>query len=473
MTNPSAVASRAAPVLASLSGKRLMLLALCAALFLDALDIALVSIALPSIKRELGMTDGALQWILSGYTLGYGGFLLLGGRMADLYGRRKIFLWAMAIFAFASLTGGLVSDPTLLVVTRFVKGLSAAFTAPAALSIITSNFAEGPERNRALSLYTLTGASGFTFGLVVSGLLTQAGWRYVFFVPVPVALLVLALAPFVIPADPTGRRARARFDFAGTITATGGLIALIYGLVRAPELGWGSTEALLPLVGAAALLIAFVLIERVHRAPLVPLGIFRNRTLRTANLVAVLWGTAAFCWMFMCTLYMQETLHYGALAAGAAVLPASLGVVVFSQIAGPLIGRVGLRAVGTIGMILLAVSMAVHLQIGTENAYWTVLMPGMLLHGIAVGLVYPTFTIAGVSGVAERDAGLASGLVTSACQVGIALGAAVSAAVITMVTAGGGEPIAGYRTALVVGIVLCVSGALVAVVGLPGRVRAA
>src|SRR5215213_4205413 len=279
MTSPT---SSPAPVRWDASVIGLMAI-LCGVLFLDGLDVSMVGMALPSIESDLGLSTSQLQWIVSGYVLGYGGFLLLGGRSADLLGRRRMLLAGLAVFTVASAVGGLVDDGTLLVATRFLKGAAAAFTAPAGLSIITTRFAEGPERNRALSIYTATGASGFSLGLVMGGLLTELGWRWTFLLPVPIALGLLAAAPRLLPRDLARPASRRSFDIPGAVTLTAGMLALVHTLVEAPDRGWGSARTVGAFALAAGLLAAFVVIERRTRHPLVRLGILRSGSLLRAN----------------------------------------------------------------------------------------------------------------------------------------------------------------------------------------------
>src|SRR4051794_22720320 len=263
------------------------LLVLCGALFLDALDVSMTGVALPSIRADLSMSTSALQWIVSAYVLGYGGFLLLGGRAADLLGRRRLFLISLGVFLVASALGGLADDGTFLIVTRFVKGVAAAFTAPAGLSIITTTFAEGPARNKALSIYTATGATGFSLGLVVGGLLTEIGWRWVFFLPAPVALAVLLAGWQLVPRGRIGLRTSRAFDVFGAVSMTAGMLLLVYTLVEAPEAGWFSARTLGSFLAAAAVLTAFVIRERRTPTPLVRLGILRSGSLVRANLGAM------------------------------------------------------------------------------------------------------------------------------------------------------------------------------------------
>src|SRR5215218_4938004 len=261
------------------------LIVLCGVLFLDGLDVSMVGVALPSIRSDLGLSTSSLQWIVSGYVLGYGGLLLLGGRFADLLGRRRVLLGALAVFTVASILGGMTNDGTLLIATRFLKGAAAAFTAPASLSIITTTFAEGPARNRALSIYTACGASGFSLGLVFGGLMTELGWRYTFLLPVPVALALLIAAPRVLAKDgPIAPGVRRSFDFAGAVTLTAGMLLVVRTIVEAPDAGWGDPATIVGLAVAAALLATFVAIERRTVHPLVRLGILRSGPLVRANL---------------------------------------------------------------------------------------------------------------------------------------------------------------------------------------------
>ena len=283
------------------------LLVLCGALFLDGLDVSMVGMALPSIHNELHLSTTSLQWVVSGYVLGYGGFLLLGGRAADLLGRKRVFVIAIAVFLLASLLGGLATDGTVLIATRFIKGIAAAFTAPAGLSIITTTFAEGPARNKALGIYAATGASGFSLGLVLGGLLTTLGWRWCFFLPVPIAAAILAIAPRVIPSDPPRAAGRRHYDLAGAFSVTATMLLLVYTVTQAPQHGWTSARtallaALTVLVGAL-----FVGIELRVREPLVRLGILRSWTLVGANLGAMTMAGAYFSFQFVLSLYLQQT----------------------------------------------------------------------------------------------------------------------------------------------------------------------
>src|SRR5579859_1516317 len=281
------------------------LVVLCGVLFLDGLDVSMVGIALPSIKANLHLAPSQLQWVVSGYVLGYGGLLLLGGRTADLIGRRRTLLVALAVFLVASALGSAVSDGTLIVITRFLKGASAAFTAPASLSMITTTFPEGPARNRALAIYTACGASGFSFGLVLGGLLTEVGWRWTFLLPVPMAAAILIALPRVIAADRPSMTDRRGYDIPGAVTITAGMLLLVRTVVRAPQIGWGSVETLVSLAVAVALLAAFVAIELRSPRPLVRLGILRSGPLARANVTAMVVFGSYVGFQFVSTLYLQ------------------------------------------------------------------------------------------------------------------------------------------------------------------------
>src|SRR4051794_31904964 len=328
------------------------LLVLCGALFLDALDVSMIGVALPSIRTDLGMSTSSLQWVVSGYVLGYGGFLLLGGRAADLLGRRRMFLISLGVFIVASGLGGLAHDGTLLIATRFVKGISAAFTAPAGLSIITTTFAEGPARNRALSIYSATGATGFSLGLVFGGVLSEIGWRWVFFLPVPIALATLLTAIPLVPRDTAGSAlAKRRFDIAGAVTVTAAMLLLVFTLVEAPDHGWSSARTLGGFAVAAAIMALFVTIEKRTAQPLVRLGILRSGALVRANLGAMALLGSWFGFQFMLTLYLQQTRGWSALETGLAIFPAGFIVATLAPRVAPLIMRFGLTRLIVAGLL--------------------------------------------------------------------------------------------------------------------------
>ncbi|MDF5751294.1 MFS transporter [Spongiactinospora sp. TRM90649] len=440
---------------------------LCAVIFLDALDVSMVGVALPSIQSDLGMTTSALQWVVSGYVLGYGGLLLLGGRTADLLGRRRVFLIALGVFAIASLLGGIVEDGTLLIVARFIKGISAAFTAPAALSIITTTFAEGPARNRALSIFTACGASGFSLGLVLSGLLTEVGWRWTFLMPVPVALIALAAGYRLLPRHSGEGRAAGGYDLLGAALITFSMLLLVFGVVEAPEAGWTSPRTIASLAAAVVLLIAFVVTERRVRHPLVRLGILRSAPLIRANLGLVILFGSYIGFQFVAMQYFQNLLHWSALETALAFLPAGLIVALTSTKMGGLADRFGTQRLIAVGAVALAGGYGIFLGVDANPSLGLLILPGMTLLGIAFGLSFPSLNIQATNGVADEEQGLASGLLNTSGQVG---GAIVLAVVTAVMTSGdSGDPIVGIRSAIVVSMVLAVVGLLVALTGVRAR----
>jgi MFS family permease len=412
---------------------------LCGVLFLDGLDVSMVGVALPSIRQDLGLSTAQLQWIVSGYVLGYGGLLLLGGRAADLLGRRKVLLVGLSVFTVASLLGGLVSDPNLLIATRFLKGASAAFTAPAGLSYITTTFAEGPVRNRALSVYTAFGASGFSSGLVLGGLLTQAGWRFTFLLPVPFALAILALTPRLLAKDPPSERTRGGFDLPGAVTITAGMLLLVRTVVRAPQVGWASATTIVSFAIAVALLVAFVTIERRTREPLVRLGILGAGHIRRANIGAMATAGSYFGFQFIATLYLQSVLGWSALETALAFLPAGLLVAFGSTSVGPLVDRFGTTPLIITSFASFAAGYALFLRADMNPNYVTVILPTMVLIGIGFALGFPSFNMQGTTGVADHEQGLASGLINTSFQVGGAITLAIVSAVIGDGSASGAD----------------------------------
>src|ERR671937_194341 len=351
------------------------LIAVCGALFLDGLDVSMVGVALPSIRDDLGISPSQLQWVVSGYVLGYGGLLLLGGRTADLLGRRRTLLGALAVFLVASALGSVVSDGTLIVITRFLKGASAAFTAPASLSMITTTFPEGPARNRALSIYTACGASGLSLGLVFGGALTEIGWRFTFLLPVPIAVAILLNAPRLLPVDPPARIDRRGFDVAGAVTVTAGMLLLVRTVVRAPNVGWGDPATVIGLAAAVALLGTFVTIEQRAPQPLVRLGILRSPSLRRANLGAMAVFGAYVGFQFVATLYMQTLLGWSALETALAFLPAGLIVAFGAPRVGPLTDRYGTERLLVIGALAFVIGYALFLRIDDGSSYVLVMLP--------------------------------------------------------------------------------------------------
>lgn len=417
------------------------LLVLCGALFLDGLDVSMVGVALPSIDADLDLSTSTLQWVVSGYVLGYGGLLLLGGRAADLLGRRTVFITALAVFAGASLLGGLVSDGTLLIITRFIKGLAAAFTAPAGLSIITTSFAEGPARNKALAVYTATGASGFSFGLVMGGALTELGWRWTFLVPVPIAIALVFLAlKFLAPDAPRPAASERRYDLVGAGLVTAAMLGLVTTVVRAPEVGWADPATIVGFSAVALLLAAFVAWEQRIDQPLVRLGILRTPGLVQANLAAMAVFGSYVAFQFLATLFLQQQLGWSAIETALAFLPAGLMVAFGAPRLGPVIDRYGTRAVMTAGLAAFTVGYLLFLRAEGGFSYAGVFFPSIVLIGLGFALAFPSLNVAATTGVADQEQGLASGLVNTSFQLG---GAIVLAVTTAIVSSGGGTPVPG------------------------------
>jgi EmrB/QacA subfamily drug resistance transporter len=437
------------------------LLVLCGALFLDALDVSMTGVALPSIRTELDMSTSSLQWVVSAYVLGYGGFLLLGGRAADLLGRRRMFLISLGVFVVASGLGALANDGALLVATRFIKGVSAGFTAPAGLSIITTSFAEGPARNKALSIYTATGATGFSLGLVFSGVLTEIGWRWVFFFPVPLALAVLIAAIRLVPDDGRPARSSSRFDTAGAIAVTAGMLLLVFTLVEAPEAGWTSLRTVASFIAAAAILAAFVAHEQRTPAPLVRLGILRSGSLVRANLGAMSLIGGWFGFQFIATLYMQELRGWSAIETGLAIFPGGLLVALLAPRMAPLVERYGTTKLIGAGLASTAAGYALFLPIGVDSGYVAAMLPTFILGGLGFALAYGPLNIAATNGVAPEEQGLAGGLVNTSFQFGGALVLAVVTAVNNAAVGPAGTAdglLDGFRAAIVVSVIAGVLG---------------
>lgn len=452
------------------------LFVLCAAMFLDALDVSMVGVALPSIGSELHLSTSTLQWVVSGYVLGYGGLLLLGGRAADLLGRRRVFLVALGAFAAASLLGGLVDDGALLIAARFLKGVSAAFTAPAGLSIITTTFAEGPARNRALSIYTTCAASGFSLGLVLSGLLTSVGWRWTFLMPVPVALLALLVAVRLLPR-PVEEREKGGYDVLGAITGTTAVLLLVFTVTEAQGAGWLSLRTLGSLAVVALLITAFLVVESRASHPLVRLGIFRNGAVARANVITFAMAGAYGGFQFVVTLYLQHLLGWSALQMALGLLPAGALIALSAPFMGPVIDRFGTARLLPLGLLCLTAAFALFLRLDEHSSYPALVLPSMLLLGVGFALAFPSVNIAATNGVADEEQGLAGGLVNTALQVGTAVVLAGATAMITAGSAGGDSPQAqldGYRPALVLVTAVALVGLVIAVLGaVVGRRRGA
>ena len=455
--------------------KWLALALLATAQFVVVLDASIVNVALPSIGRDLNFSQDNLSWVVNAYTLFFGGFLLLGGRLADRIGRRRMFIAGMALFAVASLAGGLAQSELWLIIARSVQGLGAALVSPAALSIVTTTFTEGVERNRALGVWGAVAGSGGAAGVLLGGVLTKyAGWEWVLFVNTPIGLAAAFVAPRLL--GESRDRSSKTFDVAGAVSVTGGLALLVYALVNANQAGWGSVETIVLGAIALGLLAAFVVIERRNAQPLVPFSIFRLQTLRGSNIVALLIGMSLFSMFFFISLYLQQVLHYDALKAGIAYLPLALLIIVSAGVASQLTTRVGFKPTLIAGLLFITVALLWFSRVSAPGGSYLgdVLFPSMLA-AIGLGLAFVSVTIGAVAGTREQDAGLASGLINTSQQVGGALGLAILAAVANAVTDNSSATSGlvalndGFRTAFLVGAAFALTGALLASVLIDGR----
>jgi EmrB/QacA subfamily drug resistance transporter len=400
----------------------------CVAMFMTVLDVSIVNVALPSIKTALGVSDKTLQWVLIAYTITFGGFLLLGGRAADLLGRRRMFMTGMALFAAASLVCGLAGSIGVLIAARAVQGVGAAIVSPATLSIITTTFEEGSERNKALGIWGAMGGSGAAAGVLFGGILTKyAGWEWIFFVNVPVAAVVLLLTRAVVRESRIpGLRG---FDAAGAVTVTSSLALLVYAISKAPDVGWATGRTIGLLVASAVLLAAFVAIEARHSSPIVPFRIFRVRTVTGANVCGFFLGGVVFSNFFLLTLYVQQVLGYSALKTGLTFLATAGTVIPVAGLSQALVTRFGPRPVMTIGLALITGGMVWYSQIPTHGSFATHLLPGYLMVGVGMAFSFIPMSIAALAGVESHEAGLASGLINTSQQIGGALGVAIAATV--------------------------------------------
>ena len=402
---------------------------LAVAYFMTIIDLTIVNVALPTIGRDLHFSESNLQWVVTAYGLPFGGFLLLGGRAADLLGRRRILMLGLALFTAASLGAGLATSDGFLIAMRGLQGFGAAVVLPAALSIVMNMFAEGAERNKALGLWGGIGAGGATIGLITGGLLTRyVGWEYIFFLNVPIGVAALLLAPRIVPESrlDVGRR---RFDLLGAATVTGGLLLLVYALSKAPEVGWGAARTVTLLAVSAASLLAFLVVEMRVDAPLMPLKIFRLRTVAVANAVGMLLGGSFFAFIFIGTLYMQQVLGYSALQAGAAWLAASLTSVALAGLSQVLVTRLSAGPVMALGMALVGGGALWATQVPLHGHFWSALAGPFFVAGAGTAFGFIPVSIAGLTGVSEPEAGLASGLLNTTQQLGGAIGVALASTV--------------------------------------------
>ena len=455
---------------------------LCGAFFMVILDAAIVVVALPSIEADLGFSPQGLQWVLSAYALTFAGLLLLGGRAADLLCRRRLFMTGLAFFTLASLLCGLAWSDEALIGARAFQGVGAAIMTPTALSIIATTFVEGAERNKAFGIWGALGGIGGTTAWLIGGPLVDGlGWQWIFFINIPVGLVALALSP-VLLRESRAATTRRSYDPAGALTITGARALLLYAVVEAPDAGWASTQTIGLLAGSAALLAVFVLVESRHPAPLVPLRIFRSRSLVGANAVMLVFSTAAFGIPFILTLYSQQVLGYSAVKFGLSSLPLPLGAVVGSLVGQAIVLRVGFRPVATAGLVLIGASSLVLTQISVDGTYFGDIFFGLLVIGPGIGLAFVTSSIAALAGVAEHESGLASGLNNTAFQIGAALGVAIVTTVAVTrtenylaATHDGNQLVAateGFQSAFLACAVLAGIGAVLALL-LLGRPRAA
>jgi EmrB/QacA subfamily drug resistance transporter len=402
-----------------------------AAFFMTILDVAIVNVAIPSIEIDLHISEQTVQWVITAYAITFGGFLLLGGRMADLLGRRLIFLIGLGVFTAASLVCGFANSSGVLISARAVQGLGAAIISPAALSIVTTTFREGAERNKALGIWGALGGSGAAAGVLFGGILTKyLGWEWIFWVNVPVGVLVFVLAVALVP-ESKADLGHHRFDAAGAVTVTGGLALLVYAISKAPDVGWGSARTILLLLASFAILAVFAVIEVRSRSPLMPFRIFRLRTLLAANVVGFLLGAVIFANFFVLTLYVQQVLGWSALRTGVTFLATAGTTVIWAGVAQALTTRFGPRPVIVTGMLVLAAALAWYTQIPVDGHFWPDLLPAYVVFALGLAFAFVPVSIAAFMQVEPQEAGLASGLLNTSQQVGGAIGVAVAATIFT------------------------------------------
>jgi EmrB/QacA subfamily drug resistance transporter len=456
-----------------------VLVVVAVAQFMVVLDATVVNVALPTIQSNLGFSEQNLSWVLNAYTLMFGGFLLLGGRLADALGRRRLFMAGIAVFAGASLICGVSQSEGMLLVARGLQGLGGAMVSPAALSIILTTFAEGHERNRALAVWGAIAGAGGAVGLLLGGVLVQAlSWRWVFFINVPLGAAVLALAPRVVP-ESRARGATRGYDAEGAIAITLGTMALVFTLIKADTWGWTSARTLAGFAGAALLIAAFVVIERRHENPLVPLRIFSNRSLAASDATMLVVAAGLFGVFLFCTLYLQQVLGYSALETGVAYLPWTLTTIGVSTLASRIVDRFTPKPVLLAGLVMATAGFLLLARVSGHGDYWSHVLPAMIVLGAGLGMTFVPITISATSGVAPADSGLASGLLTTTQQVGGSLGLAILSTVSTTrlgnaLDAGSTLPVAlthGFKGAFIAAAALCALGLVVAIALLPSPPR--
>ena len=440
-----------------------ILVLVCVAQFMVVLDASIVNVALPTIGDALNFSESDLPWVLNAYVLTFGGFLLLGGRLADFLGRRRMFMFGLVLFALASLAGGFATSAGQLIAARAVQGLGGAILSPAALSILITTFRDGAERNRALGIWGAIAGSAGAAGVLLGGVLTDGlGWEWVLWVNVPIGVIAAAVAPMII-GESRSEGERRHFDVAGAVSITAGLSILVYAVLEANNAGWGSARTIALLAVSAALIVGFVGIERRSSAPLVPFRIFRLRTLTGANVVGLLLGASLFSMFFFVSLYMQQVLGYSAIKAGVSYLPLAITIIISAGIASQLVTRVGYKPVLAAGMALIALGLIWFSQISVQGNYAADILGPSLLAGLGLGFAFVPVTIAAVAGVSDRDSGLASGLINTSQQIGGAVGLAVLAAVSISVTGSSRAPADltnGFQEAFLTGAGFAVLGLL-------------
>src|SRR5437588_340054 len=449
----------------------LILALLCAAQFMLILDLAIVNVALPSMQRTLGLSAENIQWVVGGYALTFGGFLMLGGRLADVIGRRRMFLTGLVLFIGASMLGGFSQSGGMLIAARVMQGLGGALVSPAALSLLTTTFKEGRERNRALGMWSAMSAGGASAGLILGGLLTQElSWRFTLFVNVPLGLAAVLLSP-VLPADAPRRGAKVSLDIPGAVSLTGGVLALAYGVTEATGQGFASTKVLIALALSAALLIAFIVVEKSSSQPLLPGRMLRLRSVVAGNSVAALVSVVMIGAVFFNSLYLQEILGYSPIQAGFAWLPQTVLIMVVSNIGARIAMKLGARTLIALGTLVLGAGMLLFLRTAPHSDYVTILIPAMLVTGIGIGLAFVSVTMAATAGVPDRDQGIASGLIGTAQQVGMAVGLAILVNIAGSVTRatlpqGPGAVVAGYHRAFVIAAAISFVAAIAALIAI-------
>jgi EmrB/QacA subfamily drug resistance transporter len=440
-----------------------VLVLICLAQFMVILDATIVNVALPSIQTDLGLSEANLQWIVNAYTLVFGGFLLLGGRAGDLLGRKRLFLIGLVIFTAASLLNGLAVNSGMLIGCRALQGLGAALISPAALSIISTTFSEGAERAKALGVWAAIAIGGSAVGLILGGALTEAlSWPWIFFVNVPVGVIGFVLSLRLIPESKADHAERS-YDIAGAVTVTGGLMSLVYAIVKAETDGWTSATTIGFFAFAVVLLVSFVLIEKRSAAPLVRLSIFRVRSLTTANIVMFLVASGIFAMFFFNTLYIQRVLGYGPLKAGLAFLPFTAGIMVSAGLASQYAPKIGVRPIAAVGMVLSAIGMLLLTRLPVDGSYLTNVLPSLLLSSLGMGAVFMPLTLVATTGLEDEDQGLASGLFNTSQQIGGALGLAILSTIAASRTAAAGG--AKNKAALVTGFHWAFAGGAAFVLG--------